>query len=217
MMLPPFSDWRNANANAEPPPISFREFSQQKNQLMMILHNLEYKPEREFYFAFGSITSAPNDDDGEYAYAQIWVELRTRRPDTFTGEFKTGYGGRRYLPRHATTSQIVRILFGACMAYEEHEVREAFRYQGARIFGPHIDITALADVADRIEQRPTPIPPTPTTPAPEQCTSTHMYSNYPSSYRCRFATGHVGDHAARVFYIRPDPDADHFVDITWSS
>lgn len=82
------------------------------------------------------------------------VQLVCTRRDTYTGEYSPGFGGWRTLTPNMTDSQIVRILFGAAMAYEEHEVREGFLYQDKRIFGPHIDVSALADIADCIEVRP---------------------------------------------------------------
>lgn len=112
-----------------------------------LLDRVIYKPERNYKFM---ITNSPED---VFYTNRAEVELRTERPDTFTGEFGTGYGGRRYLTPDMTDSQIVRTLFGACIAYEEHEVREAFQFDGKRIFGPHISIDALASIADEIEKR----------------------------------------------------------------
>lgn len=40
-------------------------------------------------------------------------------------------------------------------AYEEHECREAFLWDGAQVFGPHIDVTALRDIARMTDARPT--------------------------------------------------------------
>ena len=76
------------------------------------------------------------------------------RPDTYTGEYGTGRGGQRLLHPGQSDSSIVRTALSAFLAYEEHEVREAFTYRGKRIYGPHVDVEALVEVADRIEKPP---------------------------------------------------------------
>lgn len=91
---------------------------------------------------------------------RVYVQLLHVRPDAVTGEIGEGRGGKRYLSPHMTDSEIVRALFGAAKAYEEHEVREWFKYrprdqQEARpIFGPHGDVDMLWRVADILDIRP---------------------------------------------------------------
>lgn len=82
---------------------------------------------------------------------RIWFEVVHLRPDAITGEPTWGHGGRRYIGPTTTRSELVRAIFEAFLAYEEHEVREFFRYRGVQIFGPHIDVDALAEVADRTD------------------------------------------------------------------
>lgn len=53
-----------------------------------------------------------------------------------------------------TTSEVVRTAFMASMAYNEHELREAFTFDGKAIFGPHIDVHALVSVWDQQDRRP---------------------------------------------------------------
>lgn len=80
----------------------------------------------------------------------IYLQLEVQRPDAYTLE--PGFGiVQRTIPWGYTDSQIVRCVFRMLLDYEEHETREAFRFDGKRIFGPHIDITALAEVAGRTE------------------------------------------------------------------
>lgn len=82
----------------------------------------------------------------------VWFEVVARRPDADTGRVGIGRGGRRYVTAEMTDSAIVRSVFAALLSYEEHEVRENFAFDGKRIFGPHIAIAALGEVADRREQ-----------------------------------------------------------------
>lgn len=89
-------------------------------------------------------------EDMKYPFLQIehW------RPDTFTGVYSWGKGGKAYITQWATDSEIFQTLFGLAKAYEEHEVREAFLVDGKRPFGPHIHTEALCEVADRLDVRP---------------------------------------------------------------
>jgi hypothetical protein len=82
---------------------------------------------------------------------QVWFEIVARRPDVDTGRVGIGRGGKRFVTDQMSNSTIVRSIFGALVSYEEHECREGFAFDGKRIFGPHISIEALADVADRQE------------------------------------------------------------------
>jgi hypothetical protein len=52
-----------------------------------------------------------------------------------------------------TPSEIVRTVFMAALAYEEHELRESFLYNGARIFSPHLDVDVLAGVCHQEDRR----------------------------------------------------------------
>lgn len=88
--------------------------------------------------------------DGDVPYIQV----RHLRRDIVTGEMGWGAGGKYRVSEHATDSEIVQAVFGLFKAYEEHETRENFYWRDARIFGPHIDVRALAEVADRFDARP---------------------------------------------------------------
>ena len=56
-----------------------------------------------------------------------------------------------YVDPDWSTDQIVRQAFKTILAYEEHECREKFRYQGKPIFGPHISVQSLLDAVDTDE------------------------------------------------------------------
>jgi hypothetical protein len=81
----------------------------------------------------------------------VYVQVIMERADTITGKVGTGRGGKAYINSAQTDSSIVRTVLARFMAYVEHEVREAFHYAGKRIFGPHIDVEALVEIADRLE------------------------------------------------------------------
>ena len=73
-----------------------------------------------------------------------WIEIVHERHDAITGVWGQGRGGKRYIHYGTSRSDIVRTVFGAFLSYEEHDVREFFRYSGQQVFGPHMDIVALA-------------------------------------------------------------------------
>lgn len=83
-----------------------------------------------------------------------YVQVQHLRPDTDTGEVEWGGGGKAYVTEWATESEIFQMVLGLAIAYETHEVREAFKVDGKRVFGPHIQTTALAEVCDRLDVRP---------------------------------------------------------------
>lgn len=60
----------------------------------------------------------------------------------------------------ATKSEIVQTALLAALVAEEHETREAFRYKGAKIFGPHFDADTMVEIAKKRENldiRPEPV------------------------------------------------------------
>jgi hypothetical protein len=51
-----------------------------------------------------------------------------------------------YLGPWTTESDLVRTALACALAYEEHEAREQFTYQGKAVFGPHTDVQALVTI-----------------------------------------------------------------------
>lgn len=83
-----------------------------------------------------------------------YLQIAHHRPEAITGRRAWGKGGKAYISEHATDSEIFQTMFGLAKAYEEHEVREFFRVDGVRPFGPHISAEALCSVADQYYARP---------------------------------------------------------------
>lgn len=82
-----------------------------------------------------------------------FVQIRCYRRDVITGEMGYGFGGKAYPSEHATLSELVQMIFGLYRGYWEHEVRETFKYQGLRVYGPHISVEALMTVARNVDVR----------------------------------------------------------------
>jgi len=83
-----------------------------------------------------------------------YLQVKCWRPDTNTGVAGWGGGGKAYVSEHATDSEIWQTMLGLLLAYDAHEVREAFRVDGKRVFGPHISTAALMTVCDDLDARP---------------------------------------------------------------
>lgn len=83
------------------------------------------------------------DDDN-----RLWFEVVHRRPDALTGALELGRGGKRSINPGWSASDLARNVFGALLSYEEHEVREFFRFCGQQVFSPHMDLVALAEQVD---------------------------------------------------------------------
>ena len=81
-----------------------------------------------------------------------YVQARLWRADADTGVEGWGLG-----PRHPVGSSandpdgqpdyIVKRCLVAALSFAEHEVREAFLYDGRRVFGPHMKLSALWEAA----------------------------------------------------------------------
>jgi hypothetical protein len=54
-----------------------------------------------------------------------------------------------FLDPTLTPAGIVKTAWAAVLAAEEHEARETFRYEGKRIFSPHLDVTKLVEFATK--------------------------------------------------------------------
>lgn len=110
----------------------------------IIANAIKYKPN------FGIRLAQDQKGHGRWFY-----QVQSWQPDFQTGEWKLWNGGKAYLSPHAGKSELVQTIFGLFKGFEEHECREMFRYAGRRVFGPHIDVTALWEIARRIEVRDT--------------------------------------------------------------
>ncbi len=103
----------------------------------ILLHALEQVTFRGWTFRVGSM------GDG------LFLQVRFMALDEVVGQPLEQGGRKWYVSRHATIGEIVQTALKAVLTALEHEAREDFRYKGRAIFGPHLDIEVLFDVADR--------------------------------------------------------------------
>lgn len=73
---------------------------------------------------------------GDLLFATDGLRLRIQHPNGWTG---------RWWLVSATDSEsdVIRTAFKAAITWEEHELRERFRYKGTAVFGPHFDVERL--------------------------------------------------------------------------
>jgi hypothetical protein len=103
------------------------------NRLREILESVSYKAGWSFHVneaAFYFQVELPVDHDGKRWRGRKWM-----------------------ISTHMTEGEVVQTALAACLMAEEHEAREAFRYKGRALFGPHIDVNRLMEVADQIVRR----------------------------------------------------------------
>lgn len=77
--------------------------------------------------------------DGDRCYMQVaFSETHSE-----TGHLAYWTGRKWFLSDHMTKSEVVQTAFLAVMTAVEHEAREAFKYSGEAIFGPHFNVDGL--------------------------------------------------------------------------
>lgn len=84
-----------------------------------------------------------NDPQG-----RLFYQVHAMRPDVYTGQMGEGAGGKAYLSPFAIEDELVQLAWGLLQSYVLHEEREGFLYKGKRIFGPHMKISRLMEIAD---------------------------------------------------------------------
>lgn len=76
-----------------------------------------------------------------------YIQVQYMEPDIYTGEPALQRARVWPVIPGSSESQVVQICFGAALASAEHQVREFFTYEGARVFGPHNLVRDLMSVA----------------------------------------------------------------------
>lgn len=109
-------------------------------QLKLIVSAIEFQ---DWHFTVGEMTR--NGSPGFYLQVYFWAaDNEGNRPEM------TRQNGRPwYVSSWATPAEVVQTALKAVLTALEHEAREQFLYQGKAIFGPHLDLQALLQMADR--------------------------------------------------------------------
>lgn len=77
------------------------------------------------------------------SHGEVFLQAVYNELDTYTGKPEWQFTRKWLLSPYMTESEIVQTAFKCCLTSMEHRTREAFKYHGARIFGPHFDVNDL--------------------------------------------------------------------------
>lgn len=85
----------------------------------------------------------------------FFIQSRFLASDTEGGiPTRSWQSGRKwYVSPHSTESEVIQTALKAILTAVEHEAREQFLVDGKAIFGPHLDVEALLELADRTTYR----------------------------------------------------------------
>lgn len=78
------------------------------------------------------------------------LQLNTKEIDTSTDQSNLMYGRKWFINEYADQNDIVRTAFKAVLTWQEHEVRESFKYQNSSIFGPHFNVEELVALSKQM-------------------------------------------------------------------
>lgn len=73
------------------------------------------------------------------------IQVGTYMTCVETGEESHQKGGKHYISKYATDSEVIFKGFKACKDFVMHELHESFYVDDVRLFDPHLDLDALVD------------------------------------------------------------------------
>jgi hypothetical protein len=111
--------------------------------LEMILADVSFvNTSLDFHWRFEVTDCNDSDRPGWF------VNVAFDRPDTDTGVMGTGRGRMEYITRGAWESGVVKTCWLLVELVVRHELMEAFRWRGKRIFNPHNSVHALVSIQE---------------------------------------------------------------------
>lgn len=75
---------------------------------------------------------------------RTYLQVLFKDKDRISGEESIQRCRKWYLSDHMVNSEVVRTAYKAVEAAVIHEAQEAFKYKGARVYNPHLDLDDLA-------------------------------------------------------------------------
>src|SRR5687768_12140871 len=113
-------------------------------KLVEILANIEFQ---------GGYFSGGFKDDGYIIQFCMMLPDNGNLPYSGATTLSEQKGRKWYVSPYATESEVVQTALKAVLTFLEHEAREQFHYKGKAIFGPHLDVEALLQLADQTSHR----------------------------------------------------------------
>lgn len=85
--------------------------------------------------------------------ARVYLQAKYTSPCTDTGEVKEWGGRKWYLSEFMTDDEIIKTAWCAFDKAVQHEVMEAFKVNGIRLFNPHVNYLDLLSVSHKEVKR----------------------------------------------------------------
>jgi hypothetical protein len=96
----------------------------------------------------------------EYAFRVVvdgrgawYLQATYTEPDVHTGKPAMQYTRRWFLSPEMTKSEVAQTCLKCALTSAEHRVREWFRYRGRAVFGPHMSLERLWEIAEETRER----------------------------------------------------------------
>jgi hypothetical protein len=116
-------------------------------QLREILGKVKYK---NWKFHLERRTSGSLDDENY----DVALQVMFLAPDNETGGEPVLQKGRKwFLSRYSCPTEVIQTAWAAVHRAELHEIQEQFLYRGTSIWNNHVDVDALVEINERIDQR----------------------------------------------------------------
>lgn len=80
------------------------------------------------------------------SHGGIFLQAQYMDADIYTGTPELQVTRKWLLSPHMTESEVIQTAFKCCLTSMEHRAREAFKFNGKRIFGPHFNVRDLAQI-----------------------------------------------------------------------
>lgn len=85
---------------------------------------------------------------------RFYVQAHFPDYDSYEGIPKVEKSGKRYLSEHMKENEVIQQALALAMAGIVHQVRKNFLFASYRIFGPHFNLSKLAEVAKKSQSLP---------------------------------------------------------------
>lgn len=72
--------------------------------------------------------------------SEFYIQIHSEVLNVKSKEKELMAGRKWLINKHDTSSDVIRTLFKAIITWEEHEIRELFKYKNKQIFNPHFNI-----------------------------------------------------------------------------
>jgi hypothetical protein len=128
-----------------------------EDQLRAILNDVSFENtslDFKWKFEFEPIITPGRSDSGKMSVVYKpelygwFLNVAFERPDTETGKIGIGRGRKELVQVGAWESGVVKTCWLLVELVVRHELMEAFRWRGKRIFNPHNSVHKLASIQD---------------------------------------------------------------------